>query len=331
MVCGAAAEETPQPVGEAPPPPEAEAATAAVFEERGLLTPPGGWVVEPSLHYSHSTATTVAIDGFTILPALAIGLIDITEVQRDTYTAALAVRRGLTPRVEVGVKVPYVWREESVRSREVLQDSELDQVSESDGHGLGDVEFGIHFQFNRAVTGSPFFIGNLRVKSRTGTSPYDVDRREVRAGERVGVVFDEQPTGSGFWSVQPSVTMIYPTEPAVLFGNISYLWNVERDVGGGEGRVNPGDAVGVSVGMGISLNHRTSVSFGYDHNVVSRTRRQYDTGLDPVFQRIHVGTFLWGISHRFSPRTTLNFSVGIGATSAAPDVQMGVRLPLRFH
>ncbi len=327
-----AQEAPPQPVGEAPPPQtEGEPDVAAVFEERGLLTPKGRWVVEPSLSYSHSTATTVAIEGFTIIPALAVGLIDITEVQRDTVTAAIAARRGITDRLEVGIKVPYVWREESVRSREVLDGSEMDVVSRSDGHGLGDVEFSIHFQFNRAVTGSPFFIGNLRVKSRTGTSPFDVERRDVMEdGQRVGVVYEEQPTGSGFWAAQPSVTMIYPTEPAVLYWNISYLWNVERDLGGNEGSIDPGNAVGMSLGMGISLNNRTSVSFGYDHNVVNRTRREHDVGLDPVFERVQVGTFLWGLSHRFSARTTLNFSLGMGVTSAAPDMQLGVRLPMRF-
>ncbi|MBK1672657.1 transporter [Ectothiorhodospira shaposhnikovii] len=324
--------QSPEAVGERPPEEQRQADVAAVFEERGLLTPRGKWVVEPSLQYVHSSSTTVSIDGFTILPAIAIGLIDVSEVQRDTLSAAIAIRYGLSDRVEVGLRIPYVWREESLRRREILVGTSGDQIAGSDGSGLGDVELGLHYQFNRAVTGKPFFIGNLRVKSTTGTSPFEVERREIfnEEGQRITEVFVEQPTGSGFWAVQPSLTMIYPTDPAVIYGNVSYLWNVEKDVGRGQGKIDPGDALGLSMGAGIALNNRTSVSFGYDHSVVFKTRREIGDPLDPAFDRIQVGTFLWGLSHRISDRTSVNFSVGIGATSAAPDAQVALRVPIRF-
>lgn len=327
-----AQEQPPEEVGERPPQEEAQPDVAAVFQERGLLTPKGGWVVEPSLQYVHSSSTTVAIDGFTILPAIAIGLIDLTEVQRDTLTAALSFRYGLSNRMEVGIRIPYVWRDESLRRREVLVGTSGDQVTGSDGQGLGDIELAVHYQFNRAVTGRPFFIGNLRVKAPTGTSPFDVDRELIEddEGRPITEIFIEQPTGSGFWAIQPSLTMTYPTDPAVIYGNISYLWNIERDVGDGIGKINPGDALGISVGTGIALNNQTSISLGYDHSMVFKTKYENAPPLDPSFDRIQVGSFLWGLSHRFSPRTSMNLSVGIGATSAAPDTQVTLRIPMRF-
>ncbi|MCG5501441.1 hypothetical protein, partial [Ectothiorhodospira lacustris] len=308
--------QTPEVVGERPPEDQRQADVAAVFEERGLLTPKGKWVVEPSLQYIHSSSTTVAIDGFTILPAIAIGLIDVSEVQRDTLTAAIALRYGLTDRVEVGLRIPYVWRDESLRRREILVGTPADQVTGSDGMGLGDIELGLHYQFNRAVTGKPFFIGNLRVKSTTGTSPFEVDRVPAKdsTGEEIpGVdIFLEQPTGSGFWAVQPSLTVIYSTDPAVIYGNISYVWNLERDVGNDQGKIDPGNALGFSLGTGFALNNRTSLSFGYDHSIVFKTKRELGDPLNPTFDRVQVGTFLWGLSHRLSDRTSMNFSVGIG-------------------
>lgn len=329
-----AQEARPQEVGERPPQEEAQPDVAAVFQERGLLTPKGGWVVEPSLQYVHSSSTTVAVDGFTILPAIAIGLIDISEVQRDTLTAALSFRYGLSDRMEVGIRIPYVWRDESLRRREVLVGADAGGLSESDGDGLGDVELALHYQFNRAVTGKPFFIGNLRVKAPTGSSPFDVDRVPAvnSDGEEIPGLFilQEQPTGSGFWAIQPSLTMTYPTDPAVIYGNISYLWNIERDVDDDIGRINPGDALGISLGTGIALNNQTSISLGYDHSMVFKTKYERGAPLDPSFDRIQVGTFLWGLSHRFSPRTSMNLSVGIGATSAAPDTQVTLRIPMRF-
>lgn len=322
----------PEPVGEAPPEDNSGPDVASVLDERGLLTPRGEWVIEPSVQYNQVSSLTVAIDGFTLIPALAVGLIDVSEVQRDTVTAALSFRVGLTRRLELGVRVPYVWRHESLRGREVLVGSDLDRIASSNGEGLGDVELGLYYQFNRTVTGKPFFIGNLRAKSRTGTAPYEVESRQIRSedGTILGEILTEQPTGSGFWSVQPSLTMIYPTDPAVIFTNISYLANLKRDIGRGRGWIDPGDAVGLSFGMGIALNDRTATSFGYDHNVAFRTRREFDSGTEPVFDRFHIGTLLWGLSHRLSARTTINVSTGIGVTESAPDIQLSVRLPVRF-
>lgn len=327
-----APEPVPEPVGEAPPEDASGPDAASVLDERGLLTPHGSWVIEPSLQYNQVSTLTVAIDGFTLIPALAVGLIDVSEVQRDTVTAALSFRVGLTPRIELGVRLPYVWRHESLRGREVLVGSDLDRIVSSRGEGLGDVELGLHYQFNRTVTGKPFFIGNLRAKSRSGTAPYEVESRQIRndAGAVIGEVLTEQPTGSGFWSVQPSLTMIYPTDPAVIFANVGYLANLKRDIGQGRGWIDPGDAFGLSFGLGLALNDRVATSLAYDHNVVFRTRREFDAGLDPVFDRFHVGTLLWGLSHRLSSRMTLNVSTGIGVTGSAPDVQLAIRLPVRF-
>lgn len=327
-----AAASTPEPVGEAPPEDASRPDAASVLDERGLLTPSGTWVIEPSLQYNQVSTLSVAIDGFTLIPALAIGLIDVSEVQRDTVTAALSFRVGLSRRFELGVRVPYVWRHESLRGREVLVGSDLDRITSSNGEGLGDVELGLHYQFNRTVTGKPFFIGNLRAKSRSGSAPYEVETREIRneSGAVIGEVLTEQPTGSGFWSVQPSVTMIYPSDPAVIFANLGYLANLKRDIGKGRGWIDPGDALGLSFGMGIALNDRVAMSLAYDHNVVFRTRREFDAGLEPVFDRFHVGTLLWGLSHRLSSRMTLNVSTGIGVTNSAPDVQIAFRLPIRF-
>src|SRR5208282_3678875 len=62
------------PVGEAPRQPSAPAATAQIFAEPTALTPRGKLVVEPAAQYVHSTNNQVALVGYTILPALTIGL-----------------------------------------------------------------------------------------------------------------------------------------------------------------------------------------------------------------------------------------------------------------
>lgn len=36
------------------------------------------------------------------------------------------------------------------------------------------------------------------------------------------------PTGSGFYSVRPSLTWLFPSDPAVFFGSVSYPHNLAR-------------------------------------------------------------------------------------------------------
>jgi len=323
----AAAQEARPSVGEAPE----RDTDLLLLQQRSMLTPRGQWVLEPSLSYVHTGSLEVSIEGFTIIPAVAIGLIDVSETERDTSSSGLALRYGLTNRVEIGVKIPYVHREQRIRRRDILEGTDLDTLITSDGSGLGDIELGINYQFNTTDRGRPFFIGDLRFKSRSGKDPFEVERREIldEEGRRIGDILLEQPTGSGFKGAQASLTMIFPSDPAVIYSSVSYLYNFERDVGGSYGVVRPGRVVGASIGLGLSLNDRTSISFGYDHSIVYRTEIELDSGLDPLFERRHVGTLMWGLSHRMTARS-LNVSIGVGATEAAPDVQVALRFPVRL-
>jgi hypothetical protein len=319
---------------EAAGPPVEQSDVAALFDERGVLTPRGALVLEPGLTYSHSTTTQVAIEGYTVIPSVLVGLINVSEVQRDTLTAALATRYGLTSRFEVELKVPYVYKDEQVREREANTGQPNDIVRSSDGMGLGDVELALRYQLNDGRDGWPYLVAGLRVKSRTGEDPFEVEREtlfvEGEGGNQVpiGEVFKEQPTGSGFWGVQPSLGFIYTSDPAVLFANISYLWNVERDVGGEFGRIDPGDAIGFSFGMGFAINARTSFNLGYDHSTVLETKRENDAGLEASFDRFQIGTLLLGFSHRLGKRSSANLSLGIGVTEYAPDLQLSLRVPM---
>lgn len=305
----------------------------SVFEERGILTSRGHFVVEPSLAFAHSTSTNVTIEGLTIIPALIVGLIDVNQTQRDITTAAISMRTGITSRLEVALKIPYLNVDESIRQRKALEASPVDIVNDTHGQGLGDVELSFNYQLNGGAHGS-FYVVNLRIKSDTGQSVFEVDRRTIRdeRGNDIGVVLGEQPTGSGFWAVQPGLTMIIATDPAVLYGSFNYLWNIKEDKGPEFGRtINPGDAVGVSFGIGFAINELTSFSLGYDHNVISKTKiESYRNRLDSVFDRIHSGSFLFGISRSTGKNSSFNMSLGIGATEEAPDMQLTLRMPYSF-
>ncbi|WP_322025750.1 acetate kinase [Burkholderia sp. BCC1977] len=329
-----------QPVGQAPVADTAPPPVAPIFDQPGVLTPKHKFVVEPSFQFSYSSSNRVALVGYTIIPALLIGLVDVREVKTTTLTGAVAVRYGISNRMEVEVRVPYVYSTNDTISREIFTGSAQDNAFNSHGKGLGDVEMTLRYQFNTGGPDKFYYIGWLRFKTATGKSPFDVVTDCVTrcVGNATGTGLPlEQPTGSGFYAVQPGLTWLFPSDPVVFFGNLSYLHSFSRDnlsltIRDGQkdfiGKVQPGDIWGFNIGMGLALNEKAAVSLGYDQSIVLPTKQNGQTV--PSSVRVILGSLLLGYSYRLSPKTTLNLSIGAGLTRDTPDVVMTLRVPIAF-
>jgi hypothetical protein len=326
----------PEVVGQAPDksqetrPPQ----VAPIFEQPGILTPKGKYVLEPSLQYSYSSANRVSLVGYTIIPALVIGLIDVRSVNRSTWVGAVTGRYGLTNRLEVEAKIPYVYRNDDTVSRPIdLTPSAQDQVFNASGSGLGDIELGARYQLNDGGEDKPYYIAGLKFKTRTGVDPFSVKYASgTTAG--TGTLQETLPTGSGFYAFQPSLSVIYPSDPVVFFGGVNYLWNIKRDVnkeitpGSFIGKVDPGDAFGFNVGMGLALNERASFSLGYEHTFIGRTK--YSGAAAAGSTSTQLASLLLGYSYQLSDQTSINLSIGAGLTTDTPDAQITLRVPFSF-
>lgn len=314
------------PVGEAPRTAPSSPVTA-IPAAMNVLTPQGRLIFDPSLEYVRTSDNRLVFRGVQLVVGIPLGVIEASDVARDTAVATLAARYGLTSRLEVEARVPYVYRHDrfSVLARST-PDFEAEERTPEE-HALGDVEVAARYQLNSGRGGRPIFVANARVKPPTGISPFEVPFDEN------GVALD-LATGSGFWSVEGGVTMIYPSEPAIIFGGVTYLHNFSRDIdkvigNGRVGRVDPGDSIGAQVGFGLSLNPRFSVSLGYSHNYIFRT--ESEIGGETVRSRpLQVGSMLMGWSFRLSDRLTVNNSFEFGVTEEAPDMRFVLRLPYRF-
>jgi hypothetical protein len=314
---------------------------APIFETPGVLTPHGKVVFEPSVQYGYSSSNRVALVGYTVIPAILIGLLDVREVKRNSTTGAATFRYGVGNRFEVEAKIPYVYRSDSTVSREIFTGTAAERAFETSGKGIGDIELGWRYQVNDGGADKPYYIAGMRFKSRTGRDPFEVvtDCASRCVGQNVtgtGLPLD-LPTGSGFYSLQPSVTWLLPSDPAIFFGTFSYTknfkrGNIYRTVLNGErellGDIDPGNVFGFNVGMGLALNEKASFSIGYDHSSVSRMRQNGQ--VIPGSVRIQLGTLLLGGSYRLSHNRTLNLSVGAGLTRDTPDVTLMVRMPFNL-
>ena len=328
-------------VGAAPAEPTRPGASAAaassLFEQPGILTGKGKLVLEPSLQYSYSSSNRVALVGYTVIPALLIGLVDVREVKRNTVTAALSGRYGVSNRLEIEAKLPYVYRSDATISREIFTGTANDSVFNTSGSAMGDIELGARYQLNQPGDGRPYLVGSLRFKGRNGKDPFEVVTdcvtRCTGGTSDTGLPLD-LPTGSGFYSVQPGITWLMPSDPAVFFGGISYTHSFERKdisrlVLNGEreliGTVTPGGVLGLNFGMGMALNDKTTFSMGVELNSVARTQQNGVPVATSV--RTQLASLLLGYSYRYNPKTTFNVAVSAGLTQDSPDLTISLRVP----
>lgn len=319
-----------EPVGEAPV--EERPQVTVITDVGGVLTPANTLVVEPSIDYSHSNVNRLTFRGIEIQDTVLIGVIEASDADRDFFSPAVTVRYGVSDRLEFEAKVPYVKRDDRV-SFLIPQASapDIERTDKLEGDGLGDIEVAAHYQ----ITGSsPYLIGNLRFKTKTGEGPFDIKRDSFGIEE-------ELPTGSGFYTLEPSLTVLYPTDPVVLFASLSYQWTFGEDVNEDIGQitvrdVDPGDAVGLSFGMGFSVNDDFSFSLGYKHTYIWGTETEIEAPL-PAGKRqeksnsLHLGSFLFGMGYRVADNVGLNLDMEIGATDDAPDMRAFIRVPIAFN
>lgn len=321
-------------VGQAPA--EIALPEVAVLGDQGsVITNAGQLTAEAQFEYARADRNRVLFRGIEVVESVLIGVFDINESRQDVLTSSAALRYGLTDRLEVGVRLPFVYRSDTSILTPVQGDMDNTIDNSVKGNGIGDLELSARYQLTSGRRGSPLLIGNLQVVAPTGSSPFNAPRdAQGRALEA--------STGAGFWAIAPSLTMILPSDPAVLFGTIGYTHNFGENVNARIPpvvieRVKPGDSLSASFGIGLSLNQRTSFNLGYAHSWgfgTETTTRLIDPGpgdpgsISQTSRDLQIGRLLFGVSYRLSNSASVNWAVEVGATEDAPDVRTVLRIPL---
>jgi Putative MetA-pathway of phenol degradation len=290
----------------------------------GVLTRKGTLVIEPSLEYQHTNINNFVAGGVAILDTVLVGNIQATQSNRDAITATLGFRYGFTDRIEGEFRVPYIYRADGTTNT-IVNTNNTQSTTDLHDMGIGDLEGALHYQINDGSAELPIFIANLRVKSVTGNGPFDVARDPAGVETQLA-------TGSGFWGIEPGLTVVMPSEPAVFFGSLGYLYNVPESVNQQIGtrflgNVDPGNAIRIGMGMGLALNEKVSFSIGYQHDFISSTRFHFTDG-DFNSPELSVGTLNLGVNWQINDNTALNVGVGIGVTRDSPDIRLMARVPI---
>lgn len=303
----------------------------------GVLTPKGQFVIDPSFEFDYWSQNQLGVNGFQIIPGITFGNIFVTRFEQNISTAAVTVRGGVTDRLELNAKIPFVYNTGSTSSLIPVGASAELLTANATGTGIGDLQFGGSYQINSGENGWPIFVGNLLFKTVTGISPFEVPI--ITLNDPNGQFLSGTPkslaTGTGFYSVEPSLTVLLPTAPGVLFANLLFIHNLSRTQkiqstqGGPPIPVNlaPGDAPALTFGIGFSLNDRTAMTLSYqqEHVFAAFANNQEIKGSPYSF-----GTFNFGLGYQISQSTRLNLSVGIGAGPNTPVAKVLFELPYKF-
>jgi hypothetical protein len=299
----------------------------------GVLTPRGTLVLEPTFEYDYTAQNQAVVNGFTIVPGITFGNVNVNKITLNQYTPGLRVRLGVTNRLELNAYVPYLIEDGTTTTSPEGPGAVPFNVAQT-GRGVGDIQFGGSYQINSGTNGWPVFVSNLQFKTITGTSPFDVpifttNDPNNQLGFLTGVQ-KQLPTGTGFYQLTPSVTALYPTDPGILFANVKYIWNIPRTVDvqsptGGASvseRLAPGSGLGFTVGLGFSLNEKTSFSLAYEQDFYMSARQN---GAVLPGSAYNQGVFDFGIGYQISDSQSVNLGVGTGVGPNVPNATIILR------
>lgn len=314
--------ETPGTPGEAERP-KAEKPTELLLLERGaVLLPKGVLQVEPSVDYTHISSDRVAISGFTIFEAILIGVIRVDDLDRDIVTNSISLRYGVTNRIQVGGRVPFVWRQDT----EVLGVGTSDVTERTiDGFSIGDIEASASWQALLGRGWIPGTILRLRTRFPTGTHPFEIER--ITIADNPGRTFlAEAPTGSGFTGIAPGVTFVWRADPAVFFAGTSFTFNLERSFDD-FGTIDPGDTFEWFGGMNVAMSEQVSLNLSFVSQITGST---VQNGIEAPGTSANSSSLILGTSVGLLPRMSLLVSAAVGLTDESPDFQFTVSLPMSF-
>ncbi|CAB3654188.1 hypothetical protein LMG24076_01116 [Trinickia soli] len=280
------------------------------------------------------------LSGFLALDAIFLGNINLGQTKSHQLMADVDARYGLTDRISFDVDVPYVYR----HSNFIVGGAGGAAGALSDASGsssaIGDVNFGLYYQLFKESGDLPDVVASLRVKAPTGTSPFGIKLVQVDPNNTSLVAPTKLPTGTGFWNVTAGLSVLKTYDPVVLFGSLSYTYNLARsfaDVSSVEGQTSPakvklGDVIQWGAGVALAFSEKDSASVSYTMAIEPESETQAPgqgwqkvPGSETVAAAVN-----FGLNHVVNKHLTINGSVSIGLTPDAPNFVVGVRFPYTF-
>ena len=234
--------------------------------------------------------------------------------QRSAYSAKQleyrsTLRAGLHEGVEGYLSVPLTYS--------TVQDvSSNDHVRHTDAWNLADIALGAQYQVIDESARSPAVSLTLDLTAPTGRKRYNDALNRWK---------DPLNNGSGHWSIAPGLAFVRTTDPAILFGGISYQYYFPNTIDGYH--VQPGWVLKSYAGVGFALNEKLSLgtrfSYAYGANMKANHETIYGSDSDPIDLSL-------GASVRVSNDWVISPGITFGLNDDAGPTVLSIAFKRRF-
>ncbi|MGE8478279.1 MAG: hypothetical protein ACN6PK_08370 [Pseudomonas shirazensis] len=311
-----------------------------LYDEASGFFGRGKFSVETGITYTHYDTRALTLNGFLALDSIFLGNINLDRIKADNWTLDLTARYNLDQRWQFDINVPVVYRESTYSSGgaggagPVTSDATVTRDPT-----IGDVNVGVAYKFLDESEDWPDAVFTLRVKAPTGKDPYGIKLVNDPTNDNLSVP-ESLPTGNGVWAITPGISLVKTFDPAVLFGSLSYTYNMEDSFSDISAQANskvPGDVkLGnswqIGAGIAFALNEKMSMSFSVSDQFASKSKIKPDGG---DWQSIsnsdyNAANFNIGMTLAATDNLTIVPNLSIGLTDDSPDFSFSLKFPYYF-
>jgi hypothetical protein len=241
-------------------------------------------------------------------------LFSIENSSSHTVTNTLMLDYGVRNNLTANVIMPFISR--------YADNAGYSGVS----HTLGDLGLNVRWQPLEVKRDEPTITLTSGVRLATGESPFKVDSEKGLA------------TGAGIntFSLGANVTRI--VDPVALFGSVNVGYGLKakhlhQQLSGATLReVKPGASFGFGLGFAYALSYKITTSFSFQESISARSTLTFENAAGTLAkaqtQTQSAGILSIGLGYRFTPKTTVNVTVGAGLTASAPNLSLTMSVPL---
>jgi hypothetical protein len=239
-------------------------------------------------------------------------LFNIENNNSHTVTNTFSADYGVLNNLTANLTLPLISRYADTAARSGMSNS------------LGDIGVGARWQPFEAHRDTPNLTLISSVRLPAGRSPFKI------------IAGSGEATGSGVGALTMGLNVNKIVDPVALFGSLNYtvsapakdLWQINgsRILT----RVQPGGSFGFGMGFAYALSYGISTTVSFQEAISAGSKLRFADGLEAKTHMQTSGILNLGLGYRISPKTTINFSVGIGVTPDSPNLVVGMNLPLSF-
>lgn len=223
----------------------------------------------------------------------------------DSAALGVTLETGLPGGMAASVSAPYLWR----------------GLASGTNNGLGDPSISIAKKLTGESGAIPSIILRMSYTHDSGKDPFTLPA-----------------VASGFRAVGVSLSAAKRFDPVVLYGSVSYGHAFPkavtlRDKATGavlfQGRIAPGDAYAVGMGMSLAATPEIALDAGLSFSFANSSRfDSFNTAVSPG--RSIAGYLNLGTSILLTKNMSLSIGAAAGVTRDASDFVFSVALPYRF-